>query len=226
MALSSIVIGLPIAIIIVLFNLPRFSARRDTRQQHYILLAFGFPFSLVISLSVMYGIYRLVMRIRTGPDHSKYLQPRMSWRRFSRRLRGVREQTTHPYQCRPPGDPQILSKGSSRVKSEEDMSDVDYQSDDCSSESTEPKLYTLVTEVMSHQQISQHQQHRSRPSDHTLPSMSSHLRSPLHQVFSEVAGKGQRRSIAHLDTIYSQSIEPASRRFSHQHRLSPTTYIG
>lgn len=218
MALSSIVIGLPIAIIIVLFNLPRFSARRDTRQQHYILLAFGFPFSLVVSVSVMYGIYRLVMRIRTGPDHSKYLQPRMSWRRFSRRLRGVREQATHPcpYQCRPTGEAQILSRGSSRAKPEVDLSDVDYHSDG-SSESTEPKLFTLVTEMMSHQ----HQRDSHPPLPHI-----THLRPPLHQVFPEVPGKGQRRSIAHLDTIYSQSIEPPSRRFSHQHRLSPSTHIG
>src|SRR5699024_5588682 len=48
LALTSIVIGLPVLIIIVLINLPRLSNRRDTRQDSYLLLAFGIPFSLVV----------------------------------------------------------------------------------------------------------------------------------------------------------------------------------
>lgn len=230
LALSSIVIGLPIAIIIVLFNLPRFSTRRDTRQQHYILLAFGFPFSLVVSVSVMYGIYRLVMRIRSGPDHSKYLRSRLSWRRFSRRLRGAREvQPPHLYHRR-----HINGHSHSRVSRHSehgrDISEGGYLSDDCSSESVEPKLYTLVTEMMSQQQNQHSQQRPSQPAQQHRPSQQalppSHLRPSMHQVFPEMPGSGQRRSIAHVDTTHSQSIEPTSRRFSHQHRLSPTVPFG
>ncbi|CAG2112087.1 unnamed protein product, partial [Medioppia subpectinata] len=88
--LSGIVIGLPIAIIIILMNLPKLSTRGDTRQQHYILLAFGFPFSLVFIVSVLYGSFRAIMYCYKGSDQSRHLQSRMSWRHFSRRLRSRR----------------------------------------------------------------------------------------------------------------------------------------
>jgi hypothetical protein len=85
--LSAIVIGLPIAIIIILMNLPKLSTRGDTRQQHYILLAFGFPFSLVFIVAVLYGTFRLIMHFYKGSDQSRHLQSRLSWRNFSRRFR-------------------------------------------------------------------------------------------------------------------------------------------
>jgi len=85
--LSAIVIGLPIAIIIILMNLPKLSTRGDTRQQHYILLAFGFPFSLVFIVAVLYGSFRAIMHFKRGSDQSRHLQPRLSWRNFSRRFR-------------------------------------------------------------------------------------------------------------------------------------------
>ncbi|XP_054165854.1 uncharacterized protein LOC128963376 [Oppia nitens] len=92
--LSSIVIGLPIAIIIILMNLPKLSTRGDTRQQHYILLAFGFPFSLVFIVSVLYGSFRIIMYFKKGSDDSSHLQSRLSWRHFSRRLRSRRFRPT------------------------------------------------------------------------------------------------------------------------------------
>ena len=93
--LSAIVIGLPIAIIIILMNLPKLSTRGDTRQQHYILLAFGFPFSLVFIVAVLYGTFRAVMYFQRGSDHSRHLQSRnlnsrLSWRHFSRRFHSRR----------------------------------------------------------------------------------------------------------------------------------------
>src|SRR6218665_893274 len=66
-ALSSVVIGLPIAIVILLINLPKLStSRRDARQDHYILLAFGLPFSLVMIVSILYGLFRMFVYIRRG----------------------------------------------------------------------------------------------------------------------------------------------------------------
>ncbi|KAH9414750.1 hypothetical protein DERP_008591 [Dermatophagoides pteronyssinus] len=111
--LSSIVIGLPIAIIIMLINLPRLSSQRDTRQQHYILLAFGLPFSCVIIVALLYGIYSLIRRIRRGPNHSRI------WNKS-------------------------IDFGHNSIKSKNSLTSMDE----------EPKLYSLVTQVMTNQRIS------------------------------------------------------------------------
>lgn len=111
--LSSIVIGLPIAIIIMLINLPRLSSQRDTRQQHYILLAFGLPFSCVIIVALLYGIYSLIRRIRRGPNHSRNWNKSIDLRHNS-------------------------------IKSKNSLTSMDE----------EPKLYSLVTQVMTNQRIS------------------------------------------------------------------------
>lgn len=144
MALSSIVIGLPIAIIIVLINLPKLSTRRDTRQQHYILLAFGFPFSLVVIVALVYGVYSLIRRIRQGPDHSKHFRSRMSWRRFSRRLRGFSQRDHHHHRHH-----HRCSVDNKQCNHHSSCSSLN------SSElalGTEPKLYSLVAQVMSAKQ--------------------------------------------------------------------------
>ncbi|XP_046911359.2 uncharacterized protein LOC124492488 isoform X1 [Dermatophagoides farinae] len=111
--LSSIVIGLPIAIIIMLINLPRLSSQRDTRQQHYILLAFGLPFSCVIIVAILYAIYSLIRRIRRGPNNSRIWNKSINLRHNS-------------------------------IKSQNSSTSMDE----------EPKLYSLVTQVMTNQRIS------------------------------------------------------------------------
>lgn len=129
--LTSMVIGLPVLIILVLINLPRMTNKRDTRQEHYILLAFGFPFSLVLIVSLVYGIYRLVLRIRMGPDDFKHLRKRMSFRRFSRRLRQQNRQ-------------HCVQSSSARAGRTSSMFDVPSTT----TSEPEPKLYSLVTKVM------------------------------------------------------------------------------
>ena len=164
-ALSSIVIGLPIAIIIVLINLPRFSTRRDTRQQHYILLAFGFPFSLVVVVAIVYGVYSLIKRIRQGPDHSKHFRSRMSWRRFSRRLRGFSSRDLHHRHRHSSHISPSLSPNCIRAKKSIDYKlnmspNVNYTDDylNYDDSDNEPKLYTLVAQVMTQAQHQSQQQ--------------------------------------------------------------------
>lgn len=147
-ALSLTVIGFPIVIIILLINLPRLSPGHDTRQQHYLLLAFGFPFSLVVIVYVIHAISRIIKRIRTGPDHSKYLQTQMSWRQLSRQLHDRR--IHHSKQC--------TNKTTDSIVTMSDCFDDpcldDIESSIHSSQITfndEPKLYSLVNEVMSKQ---------------------------------------------------------------------------
>lgn len=203
-ALSSIVIGLPVAIIIVLINLPRLSTRRDTRQQHYILLAFGFPFSLVVTVSIAYAIFRLVIRIRSGPNHAKLLRSRMSWRRFSRRLRGLSNSGGQYNRNRPHAhhyrhghhfaEQAAHIASSEHLKSPDNNLDAISDLEECTScegsqnaINEEPKLYSLVAEVMSKQHF---------------PARKG---SQLHQVFPET--QSPARSIAHLnvDMCYDAS---------------------
>ncbi|KAF7489496.1 hypothetical protein SSS_06464 [Sarcoptes scabiei] len=108
--ISLIVIGLPIAIMLMLINLPRLSNHRDVRQQNYILLAFGLPFSIVISVSTVYGLFRLIRKFRsennlhqTGDSNNRY----------------------------------------------ENSFEFDQNFDDVGENANEPRLYTLVTEIMS-----------------------------------------------------------------------------
>ena len=124
--LSSIVIGLPIAIIIILMNLPKLSSRGDTRQQHYIILAFGLPFSLVFLVSISYLLYKCIVHCKRPDDHSEYFRT-FSWRRFSRRLRSRRLRFTPHHQNR-----QHVN-----VNNEFNAS---------------PKLYSIVTQAMATQQ--------------------------------------------------------------------------
>ena len=219
-ALSSIVIGLPVVIIIVLINLPRLSTRRDTRQQHYILLAFGFPFSLVVIVFIIYAIFRLVMRVRTGPNHAKLLRSRMSWRRFSRRLRGLSHSGDHYHNRHhhhhqhtqylyEPSSRQInlsLKLPQSNIELCDVISDLDEDLDDSCEGSQnaidhEPKLYSLVTEVMSMQQ--QHQGYCSLKSNQ------------LCQVFPESAS-----NISQLSADMCCAMIPSQHQHQQPHSCS------
>lgn len=142
LALTSIVVGLPVAIVIALWNLPLLSTRRDTRQQHYILLAFGIPFTLVLTISFGYALFRLWVRFTHGPSHTRHLRTRNSLKRFSRRLGGFPNRLH-----RGPRPHSSYTKRNERLN----FSDFDKQSDDDQAESVEPKLYSLVNEVMSKQ---------------------------------------------------------------------------
>lgn len=155
-ALTSVVIGLPVTIIILLINFPRLSPSRDT---HYILLAFGFPFTLVVISALIYGIYRLVNRIRKGPDHSKLLRSsRRSWHRFSRRFRhSIGPRSTH-------GHHQQRNQHHHGHCQHEPSN---YSDSSCTSSRSqldnEPRLYSLVTTVM------RQQQHQASPAASPSP---------------------------------------------------------
>ena len=164
-ALSSVVIGLPIAIVILLINLPKLSStRRDARQDHYILLAFGLPFSLVMIVSILYGLFRFIVYIKRGPEEFKNIPPimppsssdhhcsiddehhlnpwsrtRMSWRRFSRRLRPSFRRHAHH-------DEELTSGYGHNRSRKRSHTYRTYPTDhpDCDS----PKLFSVVEQVL------------------------------------------------------------------------------